>query len=229
MVRTFAAYLDFCYLVRMPVINEETLTSINNALDRFYTYRPVFQPHQVREPGPAGFNLPRQHAMKHYPELIVAFAAPNGLCSSMTENMHIRAVKKPWRRSGRHNALGQMLLTNQRLVKLSAARVDFQRRGMLQGSCLSALVAMLGSGWESDDSDGSVSQSSLSVPRTTQPLTTVFGARRPELREIDWDDSDDEDEQEDRGPVDGPTVVSHVELARSKGEYHSICYFIIIT
>ena len=36
------------------------------------------------------------------------------------------------------NALKQMLLTNQRLDKLVAARVDFTRRGMLVGSCLSA-------------------------------------------------------------------------------------------
>ncbi|KZP05117.1 hypothetical protein FIBSPDRAFT_766326, partial [Athelia psychrophila] len=60
------------------------------------------------------------------------FGAPNGLCSSITETKHIRAVKEPWRRSSRFNALGQMLVTNQRLDKLAAMRVDFARRGMLQ-------------------------------------------------------------------------------------------------
>ena len=37
-----------------------------------------------------------------------------------------------------------MLLTNQRLDKLAAARIDFSNRGMLQGTCLSEMLAKLG-------------------------------------------------------------------------------------
>jgi hypothetical protein len=48
-------------------------------------------------------------------------------------------VKEPWRRSSRFEALSQMLLTNQRLDKLAAARVDFANRGMLKGTCLSSV------------------------------------------------------------------------------------------
>lgn len=72
--------------------------------------------------------------MVHYIESIALFGAPNGLCSSITETRHISAVKKPWRRSSRFNALAQVLITNQRLEKLSACRQDFTRRGMLSGS-----------------------------------------------------------------------------------------------
>ena len=71
--------------------------------------------------------------MKHYSTLIKMFGAPNGLCSSITESRHIKAVKEPWRRSNRYEALGQMLVTNQRLDKLAAARVDYSMRGMLRG------------------------------------------------------------------------------------------------
>ncbi|KAG1755316.1 hypothetical protein EDD22DRAFT_751299, partial [Suillus occidentalis] len=71
------------------------------------------------------------------------FGAPNGLCSSITESKHIKAVKEPWRWSNKHNALGQMLLTNQRLDKLAASRLDFAARGMLVGSVLSRAVATL--------------------------------------------------------------------------------------
>ena len=42
--------------------------------------------------------------------------------TSITENKHIFAAKKPWRRSSRFEALGQMLLTNQRLEKLDIFR-----------------------------------------------------------------------------------------------------------
>src|SRR5882762_245366 len=73
-----------------------------------------------------------------------AVCAPNGLCSSITESKHIEAVKEPWRRSNHFNALSQMLLTNQRLDKLAASRVDFASCGMLKGTCLSYICKKLG-------------------------------------------------------------------------------------
>lgn len=63
--------------------------------------------------------------------LILDFAAPNGVCSSITESRHITAVKKPWRRSNRYNALSQMLLTNQRLDKLAALRAMLVERKLM--------------------------------------------------------------------------------------------------
>jgi hypothetical protein len=82
--------------------------------------------------------------MVHYPSLIRLFGAPNGVCSSITESKHIRAVKEPWRRSSRNNALFQMLTTNQRLDQLSAARVEFTKRGMLHRTLLESVAAANG-------------------------------------------------------------------------------------
>jgi hypothetical protein len=90
---------------------------------------------------------PRQHCLVHYPKLIRAFGAPNGLCSSITESKHIKAVKEPWRRSNRFNALGQMLITNQRLDKLVAARVNFESRGMLDGDFYKNTLAQIGASY----------------------------------------------------------------------------------
>ncbi|KAI0309213.1 hypothetical protein OF83DRAFT_1019582, partial [Amylostereum chailletii] len=59
------------------------------------------------------------------------FGAPNGLCSSITESKHIKAVKDPYRRTNHNKPLGQMLLINQRLDKLTADRSDFTARNML--------------------------------------------------------------------------------------------------
>ncbi|KAG1775478.1 hypothetical protein EV702DRAFT_1180272 [Suillus placidus] len=132
-VRTFRAFLEFCYLVRRNVITEDTISQIEDVLCRFHHYCAIFLQLGVIPT----FSLPRQHSMKHYPDLIRLFGAPNGLCSSMTENKHIKAMKQPWCRSNRYNALGQMLVTNQRLDKIAALRVDFTKRGMLNGTCLS--------------------------------------------------------------------------------------------
>ena len=130
MVRAISTFIEFCYLVRCSVISEDTLASLEVLLASFHQYREVFRTVGVR---PNGFSLPCQHSLVHYIQLIQMFGAPNGLCSSITESKHIKAVKKPWRRSSRFKALGQMLLTNQRTDKLAAARVDFTARGMMEG------------------------------------------------------------------------------------------------
>ncbi|KAH9484630.1 hypothetical protein JR316_0004112 [Psilocybe cubensis] len=130
MVQAVAAFLDFCYLVRRNAIDDDTLDQIEVALSRFHCHREIFRDLNVR---PEGFSLPRQHSLAHYPMLIRLFGAPNGLCSSITENKHIKAVKKPYRRSSRYKALGQMLVTNQRVEKLLAARVFFTEHNMLNG------------------------------------------------------------------------------------------------
>src|SRR5260221_9305261 len=76
--------------------------------------------------------------------MIRLFGAPNGQCSSIIESKHIKAVKQPWRRSNRHKPLKQILLTNQRLDKLAAARIDFTQRGMLERSELNSSLKLLG-------------------------------------------------------------------------------------
>ncbi|KAF8836285.1 hypothetical protein BDN67DRAFT_992173 [Paxillus ammoniavirescens] len=116
-VRTFHAFLEFCYLVRLNIITETTLNEIQDALLHFHYYREVFKI--------------IGHSLKHYFYHIKLFAVPNSLCSSITENKHIKAVKEPYRRSNHFNTLGQMLVTNQCLDKLAAMRADFS-------SCLSA-------------------------------------------------------------------------------------------
>ncbi|KAK7461730.1 hypothetical protein VKT23_008159 [Stygiomarasmius scandens] len=133
MVQAIADFMEFCYLVRRNVIDEDTLQEIDNSVTRFHQNREIFRAVGV---WPDGFSLPRQHSMIHYRSLIQDFGAPNGLCSSITESKHIHAVKRPWRRSNKNKPLGQMLLTNQRLDKLAMYRADLESRGMLSGSML---------------------------------------------------------------------------------------------
>ena len=130
-IRCFNAYLDFCYIARASVLTKSALDRLDGALQRFHEHRKVFQQNSVRDPTPAGFSLPRQHAMVHYRHHIENFGAPNGLCSSITESRHISAVKRPWRRSSRYNAIHQIMRANSRAEKLTAARAHFTSRGML--------------------------------------------------------------------------------------------------
>ncbi|KZT24237.1 hypothetical protein NEOLEDRAFT_1179483 [Neolentinus lepideus HHB14362 ss-1] len=130
-VRTMRAFLEFCYIARHDIHTPQSLDHLAEAMEQFHNYRTIFQDGGVRV---EDYSLPRQHSMRHYYDATWDFGAPNGLCSSITESKHIKAVKEPWRRSNRFEALGQMLTTNQRLDKLSANRIDFIDRGMIEKS-----------------------------------------------------------------------------------------------
>ncbi|KAG1790332.1 uncharacterized protein HD556DRAFT_1433411 [Suillus plorans] len=93
------------------------LDALDNALAWFHKEHNIFIDSSVM---PDGISLPRQHALMYYQTLIQLYGAPNSLCSLITESKHIKAIKKPWRRSNHHLPLGQMLLINQRLNKLAA-------------------------------------------------------------------------------------------------------------
>ncbi|KAG1884298.1 hypothetical protein F4604DRAFT_1878722 [Suillus subluteus] len=67
----------------------------------------------------------------------------HNIITESTLTKHIKAVKEPWRRSSRYKALGQMLVTNQRLDKLAASCIDFKSCGMLNGTCLSETLGAL--------------------------------------------------------------------------------------
>ena len=122
-------------------MTENDLDQLQDALSRFHQYREIFISTGIRN----DFSLLRQHSLVHYYSLIRLFAAPNGVCTSIPKSKNIRAVKEPWRQSSRNEALGQMLVTNQRLDQLAAAQVDFSSRNMLQGTCLGSTLEALGS------------------------------------------------------------------------------------
>jgi hypothetical protein len=132
MVHAITAFLDFCYIAHKSVINEKDLNMIDDVVRCIHLEQGIFKDVGVR----IHFSLPRQHTMVHYHTLIEMFGVPNGLCSSITESRHIKAVKEPWHRSNRYEALGQMLLTNQRLDKLVAAHLVYSQKGMLDGPSL---------------------------------------------------------------------------------------------
>ena len=70
-VSTLCAFLEFCYLVRRNVLTAKDLDDLDKILAWFYRYREIFKTEGVV----TTFSLPRQHAMKHYRQLIQWFGA----------------------------------------------------------------------------------------------------------------------------------------------------------
>lgn len=202
MVRALAEFMEFCYIMCRSVIDEQDLTDAQSALDRFEHHRLVFQQLGVR---PNGFSLPRMHALRHYFHHVREFAAPNGLCSSITEAKHIKAVKEPWRRSNRHNAIRQILLTNQRLDKLAASHADFEARGMLRGTCLAAATIQT----QDTFSDNENNEDAVVISRNTKS--------RASTNQQHESPGDAFAAVHNQGPAEGPTVMSDVALARNPG------------
>ncbi|KAJ7491526.1 hypothetical protein B0H11DRAFT_2398839 [Mycena galericulata] len=139
MVKCLAAFMDICYLLRRNSISADDLVTIKSTLDRFHHYRDIFIQTGVR----VDISLPRQHSLVHYIRFIQLFGSPNGLCSSITESKHIKAVKEPWHRSSCYKALPQMLTTISRLEKMTASTVSFRARGMMVGTTSSYTAMVL--------------------------------------------------------------------------------------
>ncbi|OBZ78313.1 U2 snRNP component prp10 [Grifola frondosa] len=158
--------------------------------------REIFRTTGVR---PEGFSLPRQHSLMHYHRMIWEFAAPNGLCSSITESKHIDAVKDPWRRSSRCDAVGQMLVTNQRNDKLAASRVDFNDRGMLDGTCLLPHILLY------SDPDEDLDPELVRITNLGEIVNKPVKRKK----------------QYDNGALPGPTVLSYVVMAATAQTQHS--------
>jgi hypothetical protein len=180
-VKTFAAFLEFCYIARRNIITEDSLEQLNVALHEFHESHQVFSG-TVREDGPSAFSLPRQHAMVHYYNHIKNFGSPNGLCSSITESKHIAAVKRPWCKSNKHNALQQMLKINEQLDKLAAARADFKARGMLENSCL--IQAIMDTANDTEDPMDEDASDSDETDSNTSDEISVFNSGHAGARDL---------------------------------------------
>ncbi|KAH6904046.1 hypothetical protein BKA70DRAFT_1373674 [Coprinopsis sp. MPI-PUGE-AT-0042] len=180
MVHAIRDFLDFTYLVRRSTISEDDLSRLDTLLLSFHRNREIFREVGVRD----GFSLPRQHSMVHYRRSIEMFGAPNGLCSSITESKHIKAVKRPYRRSNHNCPLGQMLLINQRIDKIIAMRTRLRQHQVARVTQLPELPlapSIITPSGEDEDGDavdepasmGEIKLAKRSVPRSARSIDIV--------------------------------------------------------
>jgi hypothetical protein len=95
MVQCVATFMDACYIAHWNVITAPALKSFQESVEQFQKLCNIFIEAGVW----VTISLPHQHALKHFYYLIQFFGSPNGLCSSITESKHIKAMKEPWHQS----------------------------------------------------------------------------------------------------------------------------------
>ena len=83
---------DFCYLVCYDVLDTQSLAAMQDALNHFHWYWEIFHICGIC----SSLNLPHQHLLMHFIQMIRLFGAPNGLCLSIMELKHIKGVKSLW-------------------------------------------------------------------------------------------------------------------------------------
>jgi hypothetical protein len=193
-----STFMDLCYIFRRNSITSTALKTAEDLLKRFYELRSIFITEGVRD----SISLPRQHALPHYLTSIPLFGSPNGLCSSITESKHIKAVKEPWRRSSRFRALVQMLRTIIRLEKLAALRRRFLQEGLLIGSTAAHFAPNRGNVSEYNGEEITSSDDALAVD---------------EAEDMAQGKSNIEERLDDAGPETGPQSLSSITLAANPG------------
>lgn len=139
MVQCLSMFMDFCYIVRRNAITTSDIIKLQGLLDQFHELRNIFIDTGTR----VDISLPRQHSLVHYIRGITLFGSPNGICSSITESKHIKAIKEPWRRSSRNKPLPQILQTISRDGKMDAISRIYESRGMLTGTTSSYIAQCL--------------------------------------------------------------------------------------
>ncbi|KAH9060394.1 hypothetical protein EDB83DRAFT_2292370 [Lactarius deliciosus] len=149
MVCCIAAFMDACYIAHQNAVNSPSLECLRDCVETFHQLRTIFIEVRVH----ITLSLPHQHTLKHFYRAIHLFGSPNGLCSSITESKHIRAVKEPWRRSNRYHALTQMLKTILHMDRMTALHQHLEDSGALRGPGPPGLPSGLGNNVPIDSED----------------------------------------------------------------------------
>ncbi|KAJ7846002.1 hypothetical protein B0H13DRAFT_2238970 [Mycena leptocephala] len=111
LVAAVRGLLDFVYIAQYPMHNAETLTHLENALQRFHDNKSIFVDLGVRE----DFNLPKLHSCRHYIMYIKLFGTTD---TEYTERLHIDLAKEAYRSTNFKDEFPQMTLWLERKEKI---------------------------------------------------------------------------------------------------------------
>lgn len=110
------AVLDFIYLAQLPVHTTTSLADLARALRDFHRYKVAFVRGNVRD----HFNIPKIHAISHYPSLIASHGTTDGYNTESPERLHIEFAKKPYQASNKRDYMRQMARWTERTDSIAA-------------------------------------------------------------------------------------------------------------
>jgi hypothetical protein len=126
-VQVFVTFADIVYIIRRSDFDQDVIALLRERIDEFFQQVKIFIDYGVRK----DMNLPRQHYVDHYDEVIEDFGSPGGSDSSITEHRHIEDVKRHWRKTNHNNATGQIVKMVERKTKLNKLRILLETVGKI--------------------------------------------------------------------------------------------------
>ena len=113
-IRAVRALLDFAYLAQYPVHSSETLTQMNEALERFHMHKDIFIMLGAR----SDFDLNKLHYAVHYQMMIQRFGTTDNYNTEHTERLHIPYAKDAYEASNGKDEYSQMTVWVERKEKI---------------------------------------------------------------------------------------------------------------
>ncbi|KAG2124860.1 hypothetical protein DEU56DRAFT_963130 [Suillus clintonianus] len=114
LLRAVRGLLDFLYLAQYPCHSSETLELLHAALDTFHDNKGIFVDLGIRN----NFNLPKLHAARHYPLMIMLFGTTDNYNTEYTERLHIDIAKDAYRATNHKDEFIQMTIWLERKEKI---------------------------------------------------------------------------------------------------------------
>jgi hypothetical protein len=127
LIRAVRALLDFLYLAQYPVHTDETLTLLEDALERFHINKEIFVDLGIRN----GFNIPKLHFARHYVDHIKLYGTLDNFNTEYTERLHIDLAKDAYAATNHKDEFTQMAVWVERKEKILRHRqyVDWRLDG----------------------------------------------------------------------------------------------------
>jgi hypothetical protein len=122
------AMLDYVHLAQFPEHSEESIEKLESALQSFHDSKEVFVDLGIRE----HFNLPKLHALRHYPMSMRLFGTADNFNTSYSERLHIDFAKSAYRSTNRKDEYPQMTLwlLRQEKMHVHARYLEWRMGGM---------------------------------------------------------------------------------------------------
>ncbi|KZV76152.1 hypothetical protein PENSPDRAFT_598761 [Peniophora sp. CONT] len=116
-IRAARAILDFIYHAQYPSHTSTSIEVLQLALEAFHDNKEIFIIENLREQD--HFDLPKLHAIQHYPPSILYVGSCDGTSTEQSERLHIDIAKNAYRATNRKDYEEQMVMWLQRQEKVN--------------------------------------------------------------------------------------------------------------
>ena len=127
LLKAVCSLLDFITISQYPIHGDDSLRSLNDALELFHEHKAIFIDLGICK----DFLIPKLHFCRHYVDAILLYGSTDNYDTQYTEQLHIDFIKKAFRASNARDELFQMTTWMQRNEKVLQQECHITRQQTL--------------------------------------------------------------------------------------------------